>query len=164
MSTLTLIYGGLTIAMVLVAWFAARGSDLLTVSLLIAATWIAGVAATRLLPFPLALLTYPPTDFVAGVMIAHIWERRPSLWKMVVLCSLITEIICHFVFWLNGAAWWRGIYYRYALALNMLFLVQLGAVIGPGLWDVAGGDDLVRRLRGRAGAHHPAVSRAAKRD
>ncbi len=155
--SLAVVYGALTLASVAVALLARRVPDLLGVALLIASTWAVGMVAIWAWGVPTALLTYPPTDFVAGLILAHLWAKRPATWKLVTLSAFLLQIIAHFVFWLNDD--WRAIYHRYMLLLNVLFLVQLGTVAGPGLWDVMGWGDVVGWMRDRLGSRRPAYTR-----
>lgn len=156
---------GLMVAVMVLVAFSARNSDIKDVALIVAASWACTRISEAVLGIPAASLVYPLVDFVCCVMILMQWERRPAVWKVVTALTYLMQVLCHFVFWLNGAApvasdHPQEFLWRYTLALNVLFILQLGSVLGPGIADGLGGVDHLRRLLGWPGPHRPAVVRS----
>lgn len=95
----------------------------------------------------------PLVNAVAVVLCMLTWVRRPAMWKLILALLLEAKAAVHAYFWtLHSPAY--GQMYDYALALNVIFALQLLCVATPGA--IALGSVVGSRMSGLRGAdrHH----------
>lgn len=128
--------------------------------------WAVSNIAMAFAGSPWSAVIYPPMDLFAVLFITFMWlragERRPGrnrLWMVALGMTFMTQLGLHALYW-GSLSFTDDQAYGYALALNIIFAMQLAIVSWPGVRNVGSsfavrrGDLLsglgLRRLSGRA--------------
>lgn len=114
------------LALSLTARPAVRDPHVPALAILLLGGWAASNLLTVWAGTTGAALLYPALDAGALLLVEYLRLRRPTRWKAVISIALGAQIILHMVF-MGGET--RP--YVYALALNVLFALQLVAVAWP---------------------------------
>lgn len=123
------IYAALTIGTLLLVWRNARVSGQTLVfggALLIASIWLFSNLCHWWLR-PESRIFFPTIDLMSGIAFLMIWRRQREMWALCMSALLAIDGVIHLAYFGAPTADY-SVRYRYDLALNMVFLLQLACV------------------------------------
>lgn len=130
-----------------------RYADAFGAALMIVGIW----AVTNTLGFvfepPASKAIVPLIDFAAGATMITAWVSHKERWKLILAGLFLGQCVIHAMFWivwLNYPS--TDMLWRYQLALNVSWLLELCVVASPGVGNVAGRS--LAWLRHRPVPHH----------
>lgn len=142
-----LLWGIATVSPLFLNLATKREADAIGLSAMLLAGWCFGRLLGVMFTPPESMTLYPVMDFAFGVVTLAAWRSQRAWWKLGIVGLLLAQCAGHLAFWIAWPA--DGSLYRYVLANNVLFALELLSVSVPGGLHVA--DHLVGSLSSRFG-------------
>lgn len=146
---------GLAVCVPLLLSLGTRKTDALGLSAVLLLTWCFGRVTSALYSPPESMALYPLVDAMCAITAFAAWRTRPAPWKFILGSLFVLQCALHFAFWI---AWpMSGSLYRYVVANNILFALELVIVSVPGGRDVVARAAGGRVFGGRGLRAHPRI-------